>query len=90
MSIASPPSSTRKHNNGSERPCIDRLPMERIEHAMTESDVPKRKRLKKGEQVWADPIPDTFENVVKVVVTSPRREESEWDYLKRYRAPDRR
>ncbi len=56
---------------------------------MTTSDIPKRRRLKKGEQVWPDPIPDSFENVVKAVVTSPRRKEGEWAYLKRYHAPDR-
>ena len=52
-------------------------------------DSPKPKRLKKGEQVWPDPIPDDFENVVKAVVTSPRREEGEWGYLRRYRDTDR-
>lgn len=47
---------------------------------------PNQKRLKRGERVWPDPAPDSFENVVKAVVTVPKRKEHEWKYLQRERA----
>ena len=47
---------------------------------------PNQKRLKRREQVWLNPVPDSFENVVKAVVTAQKRKEHEWKYLQRERA----
>ena len=45
----------------------------------------KRKRRGSPALKMAQPIPDTPENVARMLTTTPPRAESEWEYLKEHR-----
>ena len=42
----------------------------------------KRSRGRPVEKPMPAPIPDTPENVARALVTTPRKDEDDWDYLK--------
>lgn len=42
----------------------------------------KRSRGRPVEKPLPDPIPDTPENVARALVTTPPKDDDEWDYLK--------
>ena len=42
----------------------------------------KRRRGRPVEKPLPDPIPDTPENVARALVTTPPKEEGDWNYLK--------
>ena len=48
---------------------------------MTDS-IKTRGRGRPVEKPLPDPIPDTPENVARALVTTPPKDEGEWDYLK--------
>ena len=43
----------------------------------------KRKRGRPVKYPMPDPIPDTLENVLKALVTSPPKKRDEWGFLKK-------
>lgn len=42
----------------------------------------KRRRGRPVEKPLPDPIPDTPENVARALLTTPPKDEGDWDYLK--------
>ena len=42
----------------------------------------KRRRGRPVEKEMPEPIPDTPENVARALLTTPPKDEDEWDYLK--------
>ena len=49
---------------------------------MTQDTSEKRRRGRPVEKPLPDPIPDTPENVALALVTTPPKDDDEWDYLK--------
>lgn len=47
-----------------------------------------RKRGRPVEKPMPAPIPDTPENVARALLTTPPKDEGDWDYLKDRKRPD--
>ena len=50
---------------------------------MTQPSVTKPAKRKRQRRVLPESIPDTLENVMDAIVTTPPKKRSEWKYLKR-------
>ena len=48
----------------------------------TQGETPRRGRGRPVEKPLPDPIPDTPENVARALLTTPPKNDDEWDYLK--------